>query len=895
MSGESRSSSSAPADRPIEAERDVTESRRITGDEAAARAERLAEEQAALRRVATLAARDATWTEVLGAVTDEAARVLEVEAVGMLRFEPDGIATLVAQSDTPWDPPPLGTRLPLDGENIIASVHRTGQAARMEDWSAATGAVAAMAQVLGVRCGVATPIVVEGRLWGTLVVATSQTTPLPADTESRTGKFTELVATFISNAESREALRRLADEQAALRRVATFVAQGVRPDEIFAAVSEEVDGLFGSDAWVLRFERDPPGIVFVGSSRSEAVPIGTRRALEDGMAAAEVHRTGRSARVDAMDASSAVASPIVVEGRLWGALAVSSSDGRLPPDAAQRLDKFTELVAIAVANAQSREALGVLAEEQAALRRVAELVARGVSPAGVFPAVAAEVSALFGSDVAAIVRFEDDGTATVLGDIGGPHEPGARVRLDPGYVMDAVRVTSRSARFDTDDPPAADTGSLVRSLGVRSAVASPIVVEGELWGAITAASLHGPLSPNAERRLTEFTELVATAVANTEAREDVTMLAEEQAALRRVATLVAQGAPAAAVFDAVAAEMERLLGADGVTLNRYERDDVTIVAHSGAGAAVARAGKRLSLTGDNVAAKVRSTQQAARMEDYTGSPGAIAELIRDIGVQSAVGAPIVVAGELWGVAITLWRREHAPPDDTEERMVQFAELLGTAIANADSRDQLTASRARLVTEADEARRRVVRDLHDGAQQRLVHAIVTLKLARRAFEAGDGTAESLVIEALRHAEEGNAELRELAHGILPAALTTRGLRAGVDALVARLDLPVRADLPAARLPAEIEASAYFVAAETLTNIVKHSHASHAEVTATVRDGVFQIDVRDDGIGGADPDGHGLVGMADRVSALGGEITIDSPAGCGTHVSARFPLSGDAHHI
>ena len=278
------------------------------------------------------------------------------------------------------------------------------------------------------------------------------------------------------------------------------------------------------------------------------------------------------------------------------------------------------------------------------------------------------------------------------------------------------------------------------------------------------------------------------------------------------------------------------------------------------------------------------------MENYTDSAGPIAELVRDIGVRCTVGAPIVVEGGLWGLTVTQWHREHAPPADTEERMVQFAELLGTAIANADNRDQLTASRARLLTEADEARRRVVRDLHDGAQQRLVHAIVTLKLARDALEEGDGEAERLVGEALRHAERGNAELRELAHGILPAALTRGGLRAGVDALVERLDLPVHVDLPAARLRAEIEASAYFVVAEALTNVMKHSHASHAEVTASVEDDVLHVHVRDDGIGGADPDGRGLVGMADRVTAFGGQLTIDSAAGCGTHVWARFPLSG-----
>ena len=271
--------------------------------------------------------------------------------------------------------------------------------------------------------------------------------------------------------------------------------------------------------------------------------------------------------------------------------------------------------------------------------------------------------------------------------------------------------------------------------------ASPlqIVVDGRLWGTMIAATSQStPLPADTESRIGGFTELVAIAISNAQSRDTLTRLADEQAALRRVATLVAQGASAAAVFDAVAAEMERLLGADGVTLSRYESDDAAIlVAHRGTGAKMAPAGTRLALTGENVASKVRRTGQAARMEDYTDSTGQIAELVRDIGIRCTVGAPIVVEGRLWGLTVSQWRREHTPPADTEERMVQFAELLGTAIANADSHDRLMASRARLLTEADDARRRVVRDLHDGAQQRLVHAIVTLKLAQRAFEEGDG--------------------------------------------------------------------------------------------------------------------------------------------------------------
>jgi signal transduction histidine kinase len=329
-----------------------------------------------------------------------------------------------------------------------------------------------------------------------------------------------------------------------------------------------------------------------------------------------------------------------------------------------------------------------------------------------------------------------------------------------------------------------------------------------------------------------------------------------------VATLVAEGAPATAVFDAVAAEMERMLGADGVSVSRYEpNDEVTVVAQSGADPWIAPPGARMS----------------------------IAEVVRNVRMRASVWAPIVVEGRVWGAAIANWRGEESPPADTDERMAKFAELLETAIANADSRDQLTASRARLVTEADEARRRVVRDLHDGAQQRLVHTIVTLKLAERALQANEKKAEPLVAEALAQAQQGNAELRELAHGILPAVLTQGGLRSGVNTIVARLELPVEVDVPPARFPAEIEASAYFIVAEALTNVVKHSRADHAEVRAYVEDGALRVEVRDDGIGRADPDGHGLVGLQDRVTALGGRLIVESPADRGTLLAARLPLS------
>jgi signal transduction histidine kinase len=240
------------------------------------------------------------------------------------------------------------------------------------------------------------------------------------------------------------------------------------------------------------------------------------------------------------------------------------------------------------------------------------------------------------------------------------------------------------------------------------------------------------------------------------------------------------------------------------------------------------------------------------------------------------------------VYIANWGDE-SPPAGTEQRMAQFAQLLEAAIANADSRDQLIASRARLLTAGDEARRRVARDLHDGAQQRVVHTMLQLKLAQRALRDGEGDPESLIAEAVEQAEQCNTELRELAHGILPGVLTRGGIRGGVRSVVARLGLPVDVDVAAERFPAEIEASAYFIVAEALTNVVKHAHAGQAEVRTFVDDCMLHVEVRDDGVGGADPGGHGLVGLRDRATALGGRLSIESPAGGGTVVAASLPVS------
>jgi signal transduction histidine kinase len=260
-------------------------------------------------------------------------------------------------------------------------------------------------------------------------------------------------------------------------------------------------------------------------------------------------------------------------------------------------------------------------------------------------------------------------------------------------------------------------------------------------------------------------------------------------------------------------------------------------------------------------------------------------------VQCSIAEPILVEGHLWGVIVSSWNGTQAPSPDAEFRLRQFTELAASAIANADHRAELVASRARVVAAADAARRKLQRDLHDGAQQRLVQTVIGLKLASRALRDSDGDpgAQNAVGDALAHATAANAELRELAHGILPSALSSGGLRAGVDVLAARMKIPVVVDVSVGRVPPAIEANAYFVVAEALTNVAKHAGATSATVTSRVEDGVLRVDVSDDGGGGADAGGLGLLGLADRVAAFEGEFDVVSPPRGGTLLSATFPLS------
>jgi signal transduction histidine kinase len=539
------------------------------------------------------------------------------------------------------------------------------------------------------------------------------------------------------------------------------------------------------------------------------------------------------------------------------------------------------------------EELRVLADEQAALRRVATLVARGAPPEEVFAAAVEEVGRLLPVDLVSMARYEPDRTMTFITSWGRPGHfvpIGRRLMLGGKNLNTIVFETGRPARIDSYADASGPIGAAVREGGVRSAAGTPIIVEGRLWGMMSAGSSGAePMPADTETRLTQFTELLATAIANADSRAALARLAEEQAALRRVATLVARGTRPEAVFAAVTNEVGRLLLVDFANMFRYESDDtLTTVASAGERFPV---GSRWPLGGQkNLGTLVSETGRSVRIDNYADATGPLADEMREAGVGSAVGTPIIVEGRLWGLVAAGSSHEPLPPD-TEARLASFTELVATAISNTDARAELAASRARIVAATDEERRRVVRDLHDGAQQRLVHTIITLQLAQRALQNEEKAAPALVSEAREHAERAMAELRELAHGILPAVLTLGGLRAGVDALASRMPVPVKIEVAVGRLAPAVEATAYFVVAEALTNVAKHARAAHADVTARIEDGTLAIQVRDDGIGGAAPgQGSGLLGLSDRIEALGGTLQLTSPAGRGTTILVEIPLDG-----
>jgi signal transduction histidine kinase len=369
-------------------------------------------------------------------------------------------------------------------------------------------------------------------------------------------------------------------------------------------------------------------------------------------------------------------------------------------------------------------------------------------------------------------------------------------------------------------------------------------------------------------------------------------LLAEQAALRRVATLVAGCTPAPALFARVCEELGELLAVKSTDMTRYEDEGFATVVGSWTASDTPSfpVGERIPVEGETVTAKLYRSGRPERVDDYDDVEGELAERLHEFGIHSVVGAPIFVAGRLWGAIMVSSELAHAFPAGTEVRISSFAELVTAALADVDAREQLAASRARIVEAADAARRRIERDLHDGAQQRLVSLALSLQRLGSSFEPNSAATHELAV-ARAELDAALEELRELARGIHPSILTDRGLEAALAAVASRSTVPVELDLDGCeRLPLSVQTTAYFVVVEALTNASKHAHSDRIEVRVEAGEGDAMVEVRDDGSGGVDPArGSGLSGLADRVSALGGTLEIESPVGAGTTIRARIPVT------
>ena len=677
---------------------------------------------------------------------------------------------------------------------------------------------------------------------------------------------------------------------------------------MFAAVAAEVAQLLDAPAIsMVRFEADETSTAIAVWGDENPFGVGATFDPWPGVML-QVRQTGQPARLEdfaystgpttarlqAARIHSGVGVPINVDGRVWGTIIALATRGEtLPVGIEERLSSFTELVATAIANAQARDELDAFAREQEALRRVATVAATGGTSAEVFRSVVSEVKELLDLPVVALTRYEPDGMVLMVATAGDhPFTEGSRWPLDGLPVASLVLERRAPARLDeyvTDDP---DVGAAIRQGRVRSGLAVPIMVDNEVWGTISTASTDQVLRPDTERRLTAFTELVGSIVLRMQARDDLRALADEQAALRHVATLVARGAEPREVFGAVCEVTGELVGATSVNLCEFTPDgfNLTLAGWSLRDTHVPT-GTRLPLTADTINGLIRATASAARMDSYEEASGDLGTLIRERGIRSEVGAPVIVNGHVWGALIAGTDADKPLPASVETRLSGFTELVATAVSNAATSTQLLASRARLVTAGDDARRRIERDLHDGTQQRLVSLGLDLQTVQASLPREFGQAHDDLARIGRELESVLEEVRELSRGLHPALLTQGGLHPALRALARRS--PIRVELEVemdSRPPEAIEIATYYVVSEALTNAAKHASPSSVTVVVTASRDKLRATIEDDGIGGAEVGaGSGLLGLIDRVEALGGQLAVDSPRGKGTRIAIELPLS------
>jgi signal transduction histidine kinase len=475
--------------------------------------------------------------------------------------------------------------------------------------------------------------------------------------------------------------------------------------------------------------------------------------------------------------------------------------------------------------------------------------------------VTAEMMRLLGIDHVRAVRFEPDETATVIAAQGsspdifavGEHPP-----TDGGTSLERVLRTGEPARIDDYRAVTGPPGETLRRAGIGSVAAAPIIVEGRTWGGLlAAATADNELPPQAEASMAQFADLVSMAISNAEARADIERLAAEQSALQRVATLVAREATLDEFFPSLAREIRVLLDVDAVVISRCDVPGpaalITVDADEG------------SLPFD--------------WEQIHVEPGL-----------DSTSCTISVDGNRWGWIAIASRSPKLIPFDATRRLAEFSQQASMAIAGADRRADLIASRARIVQAGDAARRRVERDLHDGAQQQLISIGLQLRALEHVLPGDESVRERLSALSAR-LDDALGGLRELSHGLHPAVLFDGGLTSAVRTLARRNAIPVdlRMALSRERYDEPVEVAAYYVVSEALANTIKHADASSVTVELREHTGRLEVTVRDDGQGGADPgNGSGLVGLRDRVEAIGGAFRLDSPVAAGTTIEVSLPL-------
>jgi signal transduction histidine kinase/CheY-like chemotaxis protein len=703
-------------------------------------------------------------------------------------------------------------------------------------------------------------------------------------------------------------------EARALRRVATLVAQGAEPDTVFSVIAREAArilrgpavGIVSYDARAGTFTKicgTPGGQV----ASEENLSHGQRWQASEFPDALPLLKSGEPSRIDdwtavggqaaaryrALGLGPGIAVPILVRGALWGYISAYVAAGQaLPPGCQARLAEFTQLMAIAIGNMQARDELRALADAQGALRRVATLVAQGAEPQAVFQSVAFETSKMLGVGAVSLVRY-DPGTR-LFTKIFGTH--GDRSAVPDGGSWGLPDCPEGALILETGGPVRIDDWTLIpgpvaarhREQGFGQCVAAPILIGGRTWGHIAAfGEADEVLPPGSQTRLAEFTQLMATAIANVQVRDELRSLAERQgAALRRVATLVAQQASQEAIFNAVASEASRALGVARVDVARVEGDGrdsgpasadsgLTLLGSTGPGSVGGAGAGEFPGTARRAAAGVLRTGKAARVDDADAGE-----------FRSVVSAPIRVDGGIWGV-ITVLAPEPLPPD-IPTRLTDFTHLVASSISNVQARDNLIASRARIVAASDETRRRIERNLHDGIQQRVLAVALNLRAVRVGAELPPGVRGSLD-EVAADLDDVLEEIRVFSQGLHPALLSRSGLAPAIRELARRSPLPVVLDVVVPGLPEQLEIAVYYAVSEALANAAKHAAASEAQVRVGLAAGTVRVTVSDDGRGGAVLGrGSGLIGLVDRVEALGGKLVLDSPAGQGTTITIELPL-------